>query len=77
MNKNFNIRIIITIIRITVITLRQGYTGIISLETFQVNIFQIYATQPMGYWLMEKTFLMYLTLTNFTQRKRKTEEVND
>ena len=30
-------------------TLRGGYTGIISLETFYVNIFQTYATQRLRY----------------------------
>ena len=36
------------------ITLKRGYIGIISIENFLVNIFQIYATQPLGYCLMEK-----------------------
>ena len=39
---------------VTNISLRRGITGIISLKTFQVNIFQIYATQRLGYCLMEK-----------------------
>ena len=34
------------------ITLRWGYIGIISLEIFQVNIFQTFATQGLGYCLM-------------------------
>ena len=36
------------------ITLRRGNAIIISLETCQVNIFQMYATQRLGYCLMEK-----------------------
>ena len=60
---------------------------------FQVNIFQIHATQCLGYCLMEKyltfhikfgkgfslkeTVLMYPTVTNFTQKKRKAYEAND
>ena len=35
-------------------TLRQGYTRIISLETLKVNICQIYGTQRLGCCLMEK-----------------------
>ena len=43
MNKNLNN-----------MTLRGGYTGIISLETFYVNIFQTYATQDYAIVLMRK-----------------------
>ena len=73
--------------------LSRGYTGIISLKNFSVNIFQIYATQRLGYCLMEKirevsykdwqcffpkeTFLVYPILTSFTQRKRETYDAND
>ena len=49
MNKNLNS-----------ITLRRGYTGIISLRFFSKETFQVYPT-----------------LTNFTQRKRKTHYAND
>ena len=38
------------------ITLKRGCTGIISLETFQVNIFQIHVTQRLVYCLMGKKY---------------------
>ena len=62
------------------ITLRRGYTGIIFLKTFSVNIFKIYATQHLGYCLMEKIWnFSYKNWQRFffTQRKRKTYDAND
>ena len=74
------------------ITLRQRYAGIISLKTFKANIFQIYTTQYLDCFLMEKiryawykvlkssfskeTFLVPPTLTNFTQRNSKIYDTN-
>ena len=38
------------------VTLKRGCTGIISLEIFQVNIFQIHVTQRLVYCLMGKKY---------------------
>ena len=61
-------------------------------KLLKVNIFQKYATQRLGYYLMEKirnvlyedwqrflkeAFLVNLRLTEFTQRKRKMYDLND
>ena len=73
------------------LTLRQGYTGIIesfSVDIVQICATQ----QRLGYCLMEKkrngsykdwqrffskeTFVVYPTLTNFTQRKREMYDPN-
>ena len=66
------------------ITLRRRYIGVISLETFSVNIFQIYATQYLGQtmyktfhtktdnvFFSKETFQVYPTSTNLTQKREK------
>ena len=52
------------------IILTQGYTGIISLETFQVHMFQIYAKQHLGLCFMEKIQnVSYKDWQRFFQKK--------
>ena len=51
MNKNFTFKML---------TLRRLCTEIIFLKTFQVNIFQIYVTQRLGYCLMEENMKRFL-----------------
>ena len=52
------------------IILTQGYTGIISLETFQVHMFQIYAKQHVGLCFMEKIQnVSYKDWQRFFQKK--------
>ena len=52
------------------IILTQGYTGIISIETFQVHMFQIYAKQHLGLCLMEKIQnVSYKDWQRFFQKK--------
>ena len=56
-----------------------------SLKMFWINIFEIYAKVHLGYYyllrlatsFLEETFLVYPNFKNFTQRKRKTYNVND
>ena len=72
------------------ITLRRRYIGVISLETFSVNIFQIYATQYLGQtmyktfhaktdnvFFFERNISGVSHLDKFNSKKRKTFDAND
>ena len=72
------------------ITLRRRYIGVISLETFSVNIFQIHATQYLGQtmyktfhaktdnvFFFERNISGVSHLDKFNSKKRKTFDAND